>query len=100
MKNQLNKQFIRSYRKSAKSDLKLSQDQIDTSIGLMMGDLHAEKRNSNCNTRLQFKQSIINKDYIDHLYELFKDCCGSKPKVTNSLEKRANRNPINSSIKF
>ena len=43
----------------------------------MLGDLFAEKRNPNSNTRLQFKQSVKNKAYIDYLYSIFKDYCNS-----------------------
>jgi hypothetical protein len=86
------------YRKSAKFNLELSNDLAEIIIGLMMGDLFAEKRNSNSNTRLQFKQSTKNKIYIDHLYNLFKDFCGSEPKILNSFDKRPDKNKINSAI--
>ena len=39
----------------------------------MLGDLFAEKASTKSNTRLQFKQSNINKEYINHLYILFKE---------------------------
>jgi hypothetical protein len=61
----------------------------------MLGDLFAEKRNPNSNTRLQFKQSKINKNYIDHLYNLFKEYTNSEPKITSSVEKR----PVAGAIK-
>jgi hypothetical protein len=72
MKNNVNKVFARFYRVSAKSNLELSPELSEVIIGLMLGDLYAEKKNLNSNTRLQFKQSNKNKDYIDHLYNLFK----------------------------
>lgn len=59
-----------------------------------------EKRNPNCNTRLQFKQSIKNKEYIEHLYSLFKDYCNSEPKVTSSVDNRPGKKELNVSIKF
>jgi hypothetical protein len=37
----------------------------------MLGDLTAENPNKNCNTRLQFKQSTKNIEYINHMYYLF-----------------------------
>lgn len=83
MKNNFNKIFIRLYRKSAKFHLELSFELEEIIIGLMIGDLFAEKRNPNSNTRLQFKQSRKNKDYIDHLYSLFKEFSGSEPKITS-----------------
>ena len=56
--------FVRFYRKSSKYDLELNADLKEIIIGLMLGDLFAEKRNPNSNTRLQFKQSSKNKKYI------------------------------------
>ena len=69
--------FVRLYRKSAKYNLELSTDLIEVITGLMLGDLFAEKRNPNSNTRLQFKQSIKNQVYVDHLFSMFKEYCNS-----------------------
>ena len=104
MKNNNNFMFVRYYRKSTKYDLELNADLIEIIIGLMLGDLFAEKRNPNSNTRLQFKQSIKNKEYIEHLYSLFKDYCNSEPKVTSSVDNRPGsahaQKELNVSIKF
>lgn len=62
----------------------------------MLGDLGTERRNLNCNTRLHFKQSIAQKEYIDHLYKLFKDYCSSPPK---HLIQKSTKNNFES-IKF
>jgi LAGLIDADG DNA endonuclease family len=75
-------------RKSSKFDLNLSMDLEEIIIGLMLGDLFAEKIKPTSNTRLQFKQSIKNEVYIDHLYSLFNNYCGSSPKITTSIDKR------------
>ena len=91
---------IRTYRKSAKFDLILNKELEETITGLMLGDLFAEKVKEKSNTRLQFKQSIVNKDYIDHLYSLFEEYCGSEPKITTSKDNRAGNNEFNISIKF
>jgi hypothetical protein len=56
MINNLNKIFIRLYRKSAKFHLELSCELEEIIIGLMLGDLFAEKRNPNSNTRLKILQ--------------------------------------------
>jgi hypothetical protein len=104
MKNQIKQIFIRLYHKSAKFNLELSKEKSEIIIGLMLGDLFAEKRNLNSNTRLQFKQSTKNQIYVDHLYNLFKEFCGSKPKIVSSFNKRAdknkNKNKITTAIKF
>lgn len=85
--NKLIYNFVRSYRKSSKFDLNLSMELEEIIIGLMLGDLFAEKIKPTSNTRLQFKQSIKNEIYIDHLYSLFKSYCGSSPKITTSVDK-------------
>lgn len=100
MKNNINQILVRFYRKSAKFDLVLNIELEEIIIGLMLGDLFAEKIKQNSNTRLQFKQSIKNKVYIDHLYSLFKEYCNSEPKVTSSIEKRPGKKELNVSIKF
>jgi LAGLIDADG DNA endonuclease family len=70
------KELIIFYRKSFKSNLTIPSELEDIIIGLILGDLQAEKINLNSNTRLQFKQSYKNKDYIDHYYSLFYLYCG------------------------
>jgi hypothetical protein len=100
MTKNINQILVRFYRKSAKFDLELSSALEEIIIGLMLGDLFAEKIKQNSNTRLQFKQSIKNKVYIDHLYSLFKEYCNSEPKVTSSIEKRPGKKELNVSIKF
>jgi hypothetical protein len=100
MTKNINKIVVRFYRKSAKFDLILSIELEEIIIGLMLGDLFAEKIKQNSNTRLQFKQSIKNKKYIDHLYSLFKEFCNSEPKITSSIEKRPGKKELNVSIKF
>jgi hypothetical protein len=53
----------------------------DILIGLLLGDLNANKARTN--TRLSFKQGAIHKEYVSHLYELFKGYCSTPPKMTN-----------------
>ena len=91
---------LRQYRKSSKHNLILTSELEEIIIGLMLGDLFAEKRTVNSNTRLQFKQSIKNKAYIEHLYSIFKDYCLSEPKVTTSKDNRPGKKENNISIKF
>ena len=92
--------FVRYYRKSSKFNLELNKELEEIIIGLMLGDLFAEKASTKSNTRLQFKQSNINKEYINHLYILFKEYCGSKPKTLSYFDNRPNKNKSYISIKF
>lgn len=94
--NKINQKLTRS----EKLNLTLTTELEEILFGLMLGDLHAERKNSNCNTRMQFKQSIKNKDYIEHLYLLFNLYCGSKPKSYSYFDSRADKNKNYSSIKF
>ena len=50
-------------------------------LGLMLGDLTADKTSLNGNTRLRFFMSIKNKDYMNHLYNLFKLYIKTSPKI-------------------
>jgi len=90
----------RGYRTSKKVNLIVSNDLHEIIIGSLLGDLTAEKPNDKCNTRLQFKQSFINKEYIYHLYSLFKEYCGTKPLNMSKFDSRVNKNKIYYAIKF
>ena len=77
----------------------ISQNFKDILIGLLLGDLCAQKRSINGNTNLHFEQGYKNKEYLLHLYDLFKDYCNSKPKISNRLpDKRTNK--VYSRIRF
>ena len=94
------KNFTRFYRTSAKSNLQVSSELEEIIIGSMLGDLTAEKPNINSNTRLQFKQSIKNRVYIEHLFSLFKEFCGSEPKTLSRFDSRPSKMKEYTSIKF
>lgn len=81
----------RNYRVSSKSSLTIPTELDEILIGLMLGDLYAEKLKQNSNTRLQFKQSSVNKEYIDHLWSLFSIYCGTESKLVVSKDTRPNR---------
>lgn len=67
----INKLFTRGYRTSKFAQLTVPQELHDVIIGLMLGDLHAEKPSAKANTRLSFKGGLINAPYILHLFGLF-----------------------------
>jgi hypothetical protein len=46
-------------------------------VGLCLGDLNINKQV--VNARLKFSQSVIHKDYLMHLYDLFNIFCGAVP---------------------
>lgn len=69
----------------------ISSLQNEVLIGLLLGDLFVQKRTANANSSLQFKQGMINKDYLFHLYDIFKELCKMEAKVTSFVDKRSNK---------
>nr|YP_010130213.1 LAGLIDADG endonuclease [Clavaria fumosa]QPZ51115.1 LAGLIDADG endonuclease [Clavaria fumosa] len=68
----------------------LSKELKEILIGLFLGDLCAQRRSTN--TNLHFEQGFKHKDYILHLFDLFKNYCRSKPKISERpLDKRTNK---------
>lgn len=67
--------------KAEKESISLTQELKDILIGLCLGDINIQKQG--VNARLMFSQGTVHKDYLDHLYSLFKDYCSSEPKVFN-----------------
>ena len=92
--------MIRGYRTSSKKGLIVPSTLDDIIIGCMLGDLTAEKPSINSNTRLQFKQSLKNSSYIEHLYSIFQEYCGSKPIIMSKFDNRPNKMKEYHSIKF
>ena len=77
-----NKKFRLS--KSYRDNLTLSDIQKETLIGVLLGDAYLNKQKPNHNTKLQLVQtSCLHKDYLLHLYEVFKPLTKTGPKVTN-----------------
>jgi LAGLIDADG DNA endonuclease family len=85
--------------KEERESFNLSPELKQILIGNILGDLCLQKQTPNSNVRLLFEQGSINQKYLLHLYLLFKNYCGTKPKITNrKLDSRTGK--INSRIKF
>lgn len=69
----------RFIRGPSKSDLTLSEELKEVIVGMMLGDLGAEKPGPNRNTRLTIKHTNKQKKYVEHLYSLLKAYCKSPP---------------------
>src|SRR2546427_2186182 len=91
--------FIINYRISKKVYLTIPNNLHEIIIGSLLGDLTAERPNIKCNTRLQFKQSLINKEYIYHMYNLFQVYCGTGPLNMSKFDYRVNKNKTYYAIK-
>jgi len=55
----------------------------EISIGLSLGDLNIQKRQSCVNACLRFTQGSVHSDYLNHLYIEFQDLCPQAPKIFN-----------------
>jgi LAGLIDADG DNA endonuclease family len=86
--------------KAQKEQLKLTGIQIEIIHGSMLGDLHAEKRNTNGNTRLQFRYSSISTEFVKFLFSIFSGFTGSPPINLHHYDARENKKQTYSSIKF
>lgn len=83
--------------KNERNSFSINPDLEQVLIGLCLGDLCITKPGKN--PRLQFAQGSINEAYILHLYDSFKNYCGSAPKLyEGKLDKRTGL--IYSSIRF
>lgn len=51
-------------------------------VGLLLGDLYGRKKSAYA--LFIFKQGLINQDYLNHLYSIFKDYTASGPKISNN----------------
>ena len=61
--------------------MKLSDIQRETLIGLLLGDAHLETQNRGRTYRVKFEYSVHQREYADHLYDLFKKWILTSPQV-------------------
>jgi hypothetical protein len=64
-----------------KRELKLSQEQREVLIGLLLGDAHLETQNQGRTYRLKIEQSLKHRDYVQHLYEIFRPWVLTPPQL-------------------
>jgi hypothetical protein len=62
-----------------KKKLKLTNVQKEVLNGILLGDAHLETQNSGKTYRLKIEQSVKHKEYVLHLYDLFKDWVLTEP---------------------
>ena len=55
-----------------KQGLKLTKEQREILVGLLLGDAHLETQNHGRTYRLKIEQSKKHRTYVEHLYEIFK----------------------------
>lgn len=71
----MNTKEVREY----KSNLKLTKEQREVLVGLLLGDGHLETQDNGRTYRLKVEHSISQKEYVDSLYELFQEWCPHGP---------------------
>jgi len=59
--------------KKRNNKLKITKIQREILIGIILGDGHLEQSLNKFSYRLKIEQSEKKKEYIEHLYEIFKD---------------------------
>lgn len=62
-----------------KKNLKLTSEQREILVGVLLGDAHLETQNRGRTYRVKFEQSEKHKEYLWHLYEVFKNWVLSPP---------------------
>jgi hypothetical protein len=67
--------------KKLKEGLKLTQRQRDILVGTLLGDGHLETQNNGRTYRLKVEHSIAQREYVEWLYEEFKQWVRSEPYV-------------------
>jgi hypothetical protein len=56
-----------------KSFLKLTPLQREILVGVILGDAHLETQNNGRTYRVKFEYSVKHREYVKHLYEIFKE---------------------------
>ena len=64
-----------------KTGLRLNSEQREVLMGLMLGDGNLETANNGRTYRLKIEHSMSQKDYLEHLYDLFKEWVLTPPRV-------------------
>lgn len=67
-----------------KTKLKLTSEQREVLVGLLLGDAHLETRNGGSTYRLKIEQSVKHREYVQHLYKLFDEWVRTPPKAKKS----------------
>jgi hypothetical protein len=82
-----NSKLIREYKNSLGD---LSRDQLEASIGLMLGDASLQTQNKGKTYRLKFEWSNKHKSYLDHVSILFDEWILSPPHNKTRLSPKEN----------
>ena len=73
----MRQKLLEEYKKT----LFLSKKQKDVLVGLLLGDGHVELSPNGKSARLKVEYSVKNSDYVDFLYQIFKNLVRMKPRT-------------------
>jgi LAGLIDADG DNA endonuclease family len=82
-----NSKLLKEYKNSLKS---LSLIQMETAIGLVLGDASLQTQNKGKTYRVKFEWSDKNKAYINHVYNLFDEWVLSQPHKKSRMSPNKN----------
>lgn len=92
MKNRIiglgpNSRLVKEYKNSL---TKLTRDQREASIGLMLGDASLQSQNKGNTYRMKFEWGNKNKPYLMHVYNLFDEWVLSEPHKKSRISPNGN----------
>jgi hypothetical protein len=70
--------------------VRLTNEQHEAAIGLILGDVSIQTLNKGKTYRLKFEWGNINKDYAFHVHDLFKEWILSEPKARTRINQNGN----------
>ena len=70
---------------------KLSRDQHEVLIGILLGDANLQTESRGRTYRLRVSQAEQNKDYLFALYEIFKPMVATTPRLDSFVDARTNK---------
>jgi hypothetical protein len=66
--------------KKTTKTFEFTTEQKEILFGVILGDAHLDSRDNGLTYRLKFSQSAAHKNYLFHLYDIFKDFVTTPPK--------------------
>jgi hypothetical protein len=82
-----NSNLLKEYKEQL---YKLSNEQWEASIGLILGDASLQTQNKGKTYRMKFEWSDKNKAYVDHVYNLFDKWVLSEPHKKTRISPNGN----------
>ena len=73
--------------KQFKKELKLTRLQKEVLPGILLGDAHLSTQDNGKSYRLHINQGIKHKEYVYHLYDIFKEFCLLEPVIKERTHK-------------